>query len=354
MFLLSAGVSAATLAPNVAALAIKHWATILAVTTTKRIGSAEWAFWLMLLAALLPLSVWLLGAYTGGDQVPYTRFYDAISELSLFQAIKDQPLHISGSEPLFATLMWLGAVLGVPKGLYISMLNVIFIGLLIATLRRYRVSIPIVLLALTNFYVLVLLTGAERLKISYIFLFAAILSTGAAKWVFLAAAPAAHFQTLLNYAALAARKAASFAVNFDISRPYKKNSIILLAILAIIATVTFSFFSDKIVEKANIYMASNVFQWSSFVNSGALICLGLFLSNQKLHFASMMLPLLGAIALIGADRVNMIVFVMFFYALMLEGRASHPLVYVPMIYLSYKSVGFIASILQYGNGFASQ
>ena len=50
-------------------------------------------------------------------------------------------------------------------------------------------------------------------------------------------------------------------------------------------------------------------------------------------------------------RVNMIVFVMFFYAVMTDGRAGHPLIYLPLLYLSYKSFDFVANIMEFGQGF---
>jgi hypothetical protein len=68
-----------------------------------------------------------------------------------------------GAEPLSDYIFWLGANLGIEKDIYISMLNIIFIVSLFLVARRSFVKMPMICLLLTNFYLVVLMTGEERL-----------------------------------------------------------------------------------------------------------------------------------------------------------------------------------------------
>jgi hypothetical protein len=64
-----------------------------------------------------------------------------------------------------------------------------------------------------------------------------------------------------------------------------------------------------------------------------------------------MAPLIVLAWLLGDFRINMIIFIVGMYLLIIEGRSNHPLAIVMMLYFSLKSLPFIYRIYLYGHGF---
>lgn len=121
---------------------------------------------LFYIAILVPLSflvsVFLLNFYTAGDQAHYHKFYEALKTARLSEIMTLGLLYIDSAEPLSTVVFWLGAKLGFDKNVFISALNVVLVVGLFLLARKHNASKLTIALLLTNFYLIVLMTGAER------------------------------------------------------------------------------------------------------------------------------------------------------------------------------------------------
>lgn len=318
------------------------------------VRTTEWEIflWLLVSVGFYYFSMYLLSMYVNGDQVHYRAFYGQLQGVSFGDARDLQNFYLGSSEPLFALIMWLAANAGFDKDVFVSVLNATMIFCLLAALRRWHVPYPMILLCLSNYYVLVLMTGAERLKISYILMFAATAAAGRWKWALLAVAPTAHFQTLINYISAAAGLVSTSQPIRQLLKQLPLWRLILASPFVLVAVYYFfSILGDGISDKAASYSERGSSGLIDLAQGIAITALGFVVTRRKIRILAMMMPLLAMVLILGGTRLNMIVVVMFFYALMTDQRAGSLFVYAPMAYLSYKSIDFMNNVLLFGNGF---
>ena len=302
------------------------------------------------LPAFYGASMLLLTHYVFGDQVHYWRFYEALSSANAADVMLLARGHVSSAEPISAYLLWMGASLGIEKNTFITVLNVILLLGLLLLMRRQKVPWYVQLLIFSNFYVIVLMTGAERLKIAYILLVYAALVPGKLGLSLALASPLAHLQSFILLAGLAASKASDTIKSIFGRMRLDKRALVSLVVLVPIAGLVFVILQEGIMIKATGYMAragaiSELFQ--------ILLLAGVafFVAKDRVGMGLMLITMMVAIFLLGGMRVNMIAFSLFLYLLVLEGRLQHPLVLTLLAYFSLKSVFFVRNIFIYGNGF---
>ncbi|MBK1796003.1 hypothetical protein JHL21_16040 [Devosia sp. WQ 349] len=313
------------------------------------------AFWVILAAIYVIFSYCITERYVGGDQVFYRQFYDFISTENLLSAVSSQKSFVGSNEPLYATIMWFGAALGFPKDIYVSVLNGVLLLALVVVLRNYKVHTMMLLLVLSNYYLLVLLTGAERLKIAFLFLLLAMTTKSRWRVLFLTAAPASHYQTLINFISISmpalAKRAVVSSGNSRLGwRGALFAEILALAIVGCFGVALFAF-GGTVISKVYYYTARADISFSALAVSVVLFVAGTYVSRRKARFMFMLAPCVVLVAILGPDRMNMVTFIMFFYALMTDGKVNHPIVYLPMVYLSFKSIGYVDSVFDVGHGF---
>jgi len=306
------------------------------------------------LALLMPLffglSMLLLTHYTSGDQVHYWRFYEALSSSNASDVMLLARRHVSSAEPISAYVLWVGASLGIEKNIFITVLNVILLLGILLLMRRHKVPWYVQLLIFSNFYVIVLMTGAERLKIAYIFLVYAALVPGKLGLSLALASPLAHLQSFILLGGLAASRTSDNMRSIFGRMRMNKKALISGFILAAIAGLVFLFVQEGIIRKATGYMArgggvSELFQVV------LLAGVAFFVAKDRVRMGLMLISMMVAIFLLGGMRVNMIAFSLFVYLMILEGRLQHPFVLALLAYFSLKSVFFVRNIFIYGNGF---
>lgn len=296
-------------------------------------------------------SLRFLELYDLGDQVWYTQLYNILE----FTPFLDVPLvqreHVGGAEFLYGYVMWVGSHVGFQKGVYIALFNAVLICLLFVFLKMNRAGLAVTSLALSNYYLLVLITSAERLKFAYLVLLIAAVATARWKRVLaLALAPAFHFQTLLFYGGLLAPQ----ALNLLISNPRMRARALMVIGGAIIGGLIVSaIFSEAILHKLWYYTAhrpdGGILELADIA---VLSIVGLMVARDKLRIASAMSPMIIAVGIFGGERINMIGFTLMFYFLVDERRVHHPLFILILCYFSYKSIGYIDNVLTYGTGFS--
>jgi hypothetical protein len=192
------------------------------------------------------------------------------------------------------------------------------------------------------------------LKLAYVFLIFAFLSNGRTRAVFLALAPTAHTQVMITYLSLFCGHITALCRYLSPHSAISARQAEILAILTVSALAAgagaVAVVGPTIYAKVAFY-AAQAGGVISLVNSVGLSAIGVFVARRKARMFGMMVPIVLVALVIGADRVNMIAYTMFVYALLTDGRINHPLALLPMIYLSFKSIAFMQNVIVYGEGF---
>ncbi len=311
--------------------------------------------WTLYLILLLPaayfMSVYLLENYTYGDQTYYTLFYESLKGESLLQVPYQQLLNTGSAEPLFGFVIWVGANFGFEKVVFISLINTLFTLFTGLALRKLGANIFIATLIFTNYYFLVLITSAERLKFSYFAMMLIFLSSRKLKIFFFLIAPLFHFQTVINYASWISSRFSRVKIS-----DFKKRSFQLKMGFYFIVGV---FSLNYVLTRYGIAVSDKFAHYFASAGGGAfgiakgllLIISALLMRIRFVTVFSYFLPILLAAALLGPDRVNMIGFVMYFYLVSQEKKLGHPVFISILLYFSYKSIGFVDNILTFGTGY---
>lgn len=308
---------------------------------------------LLCMPALFIYSMVLVSPYTEGDQEHYRKFYEVIQNKTLLETFKLSVSYLDAYEPMGFVVLWIGAKIGIDKDIYISILNVILIYYLLLFLINKRTKSFLIFLFITNFYLIVLMTGAERLKISYIFLVIFTVTSVRVRSVLLVLASFTHFQTviLLISGIIGSLDAAirSLLKSFTIKKRGLISGVILFLFFAAFAAT----FYDGIISKVNSYLRDE-FKFDDFLQIIILGFVALLLVENKLRVFLVLLSIMPFLVAFGGSRVNMIAFTAIIYFIILEGRQNTIPVYALMLYMSLKSIPFVLNIYTYGNGFAVQ
>lgn len=266
--------------------------------------------------------------------------------MSLSEAFFSQPFFVGSAEPIYALTVWTGASLNIDKDIYFSVFNVILLCLITLNCLKYRISTLVIFLLLTNFYVIVLLTAAERLKLSFILILLAVYFEGRVRKSLLFVAPAAHFQTLILYAGVI------FSYIPKPARHVKRSTLLRFVKYAIIASpplIAFLFyFQETLISKFLIYF-SLAGRFSELIQWAIISVFGLVILRDRWGAACAFASMGCMILLLGGGRVNMILFFVLFILLQRERKLTHPIMLVILLYLSIKSVDFISNIFTYGH-----
>lgn len=295
------------------------------------------------------ISLSLLHNYTEGDQVQYRIFYDKIVGLSFFDAGLVAEIEISSKEPLTLLILWLGANLGVSKDIWISLLNVVLIMGLYTLLSKHKAPWFVILLFFSNFYFLVLITSAERLKISYIFIIYAFLFSSYKRGLLLLLAPLAHLQSFVFLFGLIASVSHKELLNIVFKLRINKRAPIRVVILTVTAFMLIYLLMEGFVLKIDAYMHSA--ELFSFVNIVLLMIIVVAATKNKSRMILALIPMFIAVGVVGGDRVNMIAVTLALGLLIFEQRLKHPLVLMLLLYYAIKSIPYIISVYEYGDGF---
>lgn len=308
----------------------------------------------LLLLALTPVffawSHLLLDHYISGDQVGYWKLYAALSGAGVADVMPLAQAIVSGAEPVSAYLLWLGAQLEIDKNVYMSLMNVLFLVGIILLFYKYRSPWYIYPLILTNFYVIVLMTGAERLKFAYILLVYAAVMLGRTGTFLALASPFAHLQSFIFLVSLAAGRATNILRDFAERFLVKRTVLIQACLLLTLAASALFYLWEAVEIKAIRYLKPDS-DALEILNISLVLVIGLIASRNRLRLVFTLLPLIFVALLLGDSRVNMISVSAFIYLMLLENRVQHPLVLILLVYFSVKSISFVESIFLHGHGF---
>lgn len=303
----------------------------------------------LLVTIFFGASYWLLEMYRDGDQVHYWRFYDVLQFASPSEVMDLARGYVNSGEPVSAYILFAGAKLGIYKSTYISIINVIFLWSIYLLLKRFRQPWYIYMLLYSNFYVIVLLTSAERLKISFVVLLLSVLIPREFRLPFTLASILAHFQSILLLFSL--YLAGQFANIRAFLSTLKASKSILFSFLLVLSfsSLVFYFISSDVFAKGSDY-AAKAQSFSSLANIFLLLIVAGLATRDRFRMLFALFPLVLGVYFLGGDRVNMIAFCVAFYLLLMEQRLVSPLFVLLLIYLSLKSVPFVSNVYNYGYG----
>lgn len=305
-------------------------------------------FSFLLLPVFVGFSFYLISNYIYGDQVHYRALYSALSDTNFSDALGISKLVVSGNEPISAWLLWVGASLNIDKDIYITFFNVFLLFALTSFLRREKASWLVIFLILTNFYVVVLMTGAERLKFGYLFIAIASLFKGNLRWFLLSLAPFAHLQMVIFLVGIVVGYFSDSIKKVITYRRLSKKTLKFLLPILVFILVILTILGPAISSKIKYYDSSGVLELFQVT---ALLFVALFVSKEKFRILLVLVSMATFVFILGGDRVNMIAFSLAFYFLAIEKKLSSPLFMLILIYLSYKSIGFVYNISRIGTGF---
>lgn len=330
---------------------MKHqWITV--PEFADELSSPPWLVAVLFFALGFVFSLWYLSAYYAGDAVFYTRFYDALYDLPIEYWSRFQRVHLGASEPVYRYLVGFGAYNGWDRIYYISAWNGLFISATGYVLIKHRCSIIFSVLIFSNYYVLVLLGPAERLKFAYLVLVLAFaIERRNLKFILSASSLFFHTQAAIQFAS-------SFGYYLTANlQTFAKTPLrtLMLAIVAAIAVagIAYLFVSTvgQSVESKSAYYAEQSTGLTEAIQWGLLLAVGLYVFKEKAAFLVAMMPM-GVLTIMFGNRVNVATFALFVALAILQRKTSNPLVLAVMGYMSFKSVGFISNVVQFGDGFA--
>jgi len=257
-----------------------------------------------------------------------------------------------GTEPISAILLWIGANLGIDKNIYISFWNTVLIFGFLLIFKRYNVPWYITFLLIFNFYIIVLFTGAERLKFCYILIILGLLSEGKTRSILILLSPLAHLQGLLFLPSLILIKYQKNLINFFSNFRTKNSNVKYIFFLTIVTSIFFYFFGSNILSKLKFYIIySENFILRDSLKVLIIFLLSLIITKRYYLMSIATLPLIISALLVGGFRLNIILLSIYIYIFLTEKKIKHPLSLALILYLFIKSIFFMKNIFINNDGF---
>ncbi len=325
-------------------------ASILERATIPSVGVSPIFAALVTFAAILA-SIWLLLNYTTGDAWHYNHFFSSLEGKDAETILFWQLCTTSSNEPLYGLISWAAANAGISRTALVAAANVVLIGLLAIWLRRHDAPWSTWLLLFANYYVLVLLATADRLKLAVIMLLGALLVHRTwQRGTLVTLSLMTHLQSFILVGAWLAGRAPDLMANLRLRRELP---LIVAAVVVAVAGVVFAAYNWGQISGKLYYYSGNsagLMEGRDFV---LLMAVGLIVSSNRPRVMLTQLPLLILALILGDSRVTIVGVMMLFQQIVEERRTGHPLFILLMAYPAYKSIGFVENVIAFGNGFGS-
>jgi hypothetical protein len=296
-------------------------------------------------------SRWLLSVYVWGDQQHYANFWQAVSWAPRSEWTTIQMRYLSSVDYIYSNLIGFGTYLTQDRIGYISFFNALLMTLIAIILKRHDASFIFWVTVFSNFYILVILSSAERLKFAYLLIaIAFFVKRPVFKFVVAASSIFAHTQAVVQFLSgaiyyVAVNRRAIFN---------SKAKVILASVFGPVAAAAmgyllFQISGDVIADKSEFYTDESrglleITQWL------LVLIVGVVVFVNRFEFALAMLPM-GVMTAFYGSRINVATLALFCALALTQEKTRHPLVIAIMLYMSYKSIGFILNVLETGQGF---
>ena len=306
----------------------------------------------VILSLVIPISCFVFSLftfqyYTGGDQLFYREYYQNVNGYAWTEAFQYYRQALGSSEPGYFLITYLLANV-IYKDMLMSITNGVLVFLLVRRLMAMKVKLFIITILLLNFYLLVIMFSAERLKLSLLFFLLAYQTPSYVRNALLSISVLTHLQVVLLVVVTQIREVfcvLKFLCIEKIIALYVK----LFIILALGGLVGY-YFQDHIIYKFQVYN-SNFGGWAAVVKPLIFFVLTIFHARNKPVTALGCSVLLVAAFFVGSERITILsYFVFMYYALQYKGGVNF-WVLVTSIYFFVKGVMFLYSAYIFGDGF---
>jgi len=285
--------------------------------------------------------------YTEGDQFAYRGFYQGVVGLDFGEAFAFYRASLGSSEPVYFIIVYYLASF-LPKDILFSIINGWFAFTLSRLLDRRGMKWYLGPLIFSNFYFLVLLFAAERLKIALLLFGLAYFFKGISRYIVILCAVLGHVQ-LIMLAASAQAARISVIVTSLLKGKISKETLALISLFLVLLAI-FPALANHIYSKYEYYQIfGGLAELGKPIVFTLLACYYARRNIMEVVIAN--LPLMLAAYAIGADRVVIFsYFVFLYYALNYRGGLNAG-VFATSAYFTVKGYLFIVAILMYGHGF---
>lgn len=291
-------------------------------------------------------STFIYSYYVSGDLGHYKNFWDASRNADLYSALRLQ-LSLTGSqEPIYGLMVYYLSA-SFEKASVLTVINMILCVQVAFILLREKAKIYIYPLVFSNYYFIVLLGPAERLKCASVIFLMYFVVSFKHKWIFLILSIFSHMQMAISSMLVLVDfyfdklKTLSTAKKIFYSLAY------FVAALGV-AIIIYGRLRSGFESKVTSYGQYDILE--SFT-SLILLILSMWMFKDKLKTIFLFAPLAALSALLGSSRINMIAFLLFFALSLREQKTGDIRFLIVMAYLSYKSIGFIGNVVNYGTGY---
>ncbi|HFX6509951.1 TPA: EpsG family protein [Acinetobacter baumannii] len=313
-------------------------------------------FWATIAAIVALLaSLYLNPHYIYGDQEHYREFfkycfYDGYSHAMQLFCYQNT---LGSTEPGYFYISKFAHIF-MEKDTFIAVANAVLVFFLTKLIFKwYRKSVDrylFVFLTLTNYYLVVLLLAAERLKFSFIFLVLAILVAG--KWKrlsFFALSMFTHVQSALLIGTFFLSK-----VLHGDTKPWIKIALTVGGI--VVFGGVFFVMQEHILSKLGAYSEGteeNGTGLTGMLKTAVFIVLA-GITTRKLLPVVAGAPLVLLSYFLGAERIGMLAFILYASAVIYYKRKADIPLFIVMIYFTLKTPQFILNVLGQGVGYVGQ
>ena len=306
-------------------------------------------------------SLFLAPYYFAGDQRHYNAGYDAIKNLSLFEANDIYTSKIVSTEYGHFFVIWVTSVLGLEKNLVMALANSILAYFIMKVCNKWGVSLLVSSsICITNFYMLVLYFSAERLKFAFLFFLISIYYINNRKILFTFSflSVITHLQLIILYSGLLFPKFFGEyykrlkRIVFTLKMRIKSELLVGVLLLSMTIFIWVSM-GDYLITKLAYHSTSPRTHGAILNMLRVTIFFGMAILYAK-KFTVITLnyfPLIIAIYFVSGSRLNMLAYALFMYYALRYKRGLNIGVLVTSVYFFFKSIGFVTRIVDTGNGY---
>lgn len=232
---------------------------------------------------------------------------------------------------------------------FLALLNFSFVFLIFMVLHKYNTNYLISLsLIFTNYYMIVLYISAERLKVGIILGLISILLLQYKKLYYLAIILSilSHFQLILFYFAIYFNNVVKLFLNI-----FKRQTLSLYVIIFLILSILIIVIAGNhiLYKIANTGAGSNIHILEGWAKISIFFILTYYNYRRFTFLFFLFLPFYLATAIVGPDRLVIVVFAIFYFLSIKNNRGiNFPLVLVTL-YFFIKSFSLLTPMLNCGN-----
>lgn len=289
---------------------------------------------------------------TEGDQFHYREFYEFSKTSDFIQTLSSSYSYIGSLELVYPSLIWMISSI-LSKEIFVATLNFSFAFLSLNLARSLNYPRYLIIFFLTtNYYAILLYTSAERLKLSLIFTIISILFYIRTKRLFYvlifgAISILTHIQTAIIFVA--------FSVVYFINKSNntsKAEKLFYFFILNLVSLTLIMLLKDHFWMKIEGY-SNAARDFEGLFKIFTFFCISYITSIRRDLVCTFFLLLIFSALIVGADRL--VIFAYFFAMLSFPKKRTTPIKlihFMLLLYFSYKSIGYLIDLIEYGDGFA--